>query len=168
MAKGSKVVQLPVAPLAALVRPNVDTHPHLVSHSSHAIEKNGDFRSAHSGGLTIEFVTTERPILGGRNHFMCSSGVYVLAQGPGSLRCYLITQGRGMGSVEILDQLIEIGENGPVEVGPKRTMVRGCPELGQFPLDGSFNHGLVVRLAGSSQAPMITACWMLASDMGIK
>jgi hypothetical protein len=139
----------------------------------------------HQGALPLFFIKTKKPLIGGRNHFICSNGIYVLAQGEGSLRSFMCTLA-SVGHVEIYDQLIqEVPSKAPVKVagggtewdigrkvdeGEKRFMGRMSPPiLGQWPLDANFKNGLVVRVSvgGAGSAPFLTFVWFLAEDMGL-
>lgn len=127
-------------------------------------------RSVQKEELNVEFVKTNKPLLGGRNVFIRGVGLYILARGPGSLRSFACTQAN-TGFISILDWRVEPSgrQSKYVAEANKRTIIQMAPPiLGQWPLDASFEHGLVVEVSAQDYSPMLTVVWFLAEDMGVR
>ncbi len=146
----------------------VNLHDHL--HSSIAtpggtsmvrLDRMGVARRIYTNDSPTIRVETKRPRIGGRNWFISSPGIYVLATEEGSFRSLACTNAN-QGFAEVLDW------DGSVETIKKsRPILQMAPPiLGQWPLDANFSMGLVVRIGGGHTCPFLTVVWFLASDIG--
>lgn len=103
--------------------------------------------------INVQTPEIPTPIIGGKAYVVESFGTFLLARGPGILRCIACTH-TGGGYTTFWDDV-------PDDDIPPRPLFKMHPNImGHFMLDAGFNNGLIVEVGGNTASPFMTVVWM--------